>query len=160
MTARILDGKQLAETIRAEIAEAVRAFVQGTNRRPGLAAVLVGDNPASQVYVRNKRKACEQVGIDSWLHELPAATTQKQLLDLIDQLNADVRVSGILVQLPLPAQISEAAIIRAVDEGLEAPMAKSIDIELEQFLPTLRSEDASEGIQAFFTKREPQFKGK
>jgi methylenetetrahydrofolate dehydrogenase (NADP+)/methenyltetrahydrofolate cyclohydrolase len=114
MTARILDGKQLAETIRAEIAEAVRAFVQGTNRRPGLAAVLVGDNPASQVYVRNKRKACEQVGIDSWLHELPAATTQKQLLDLIDQLNADVRVSGILVQLPLPAQISEAAIIRAV----------------------------------------------
>src|SRR5262245_51393522 len=71
MAARILDGKKLAETIRGETAAAAAAFAKETGSRPGLAAVLVGENPASQVYVRNKRKACEQVGIDSWLHELP-----------------------------------------------------------------------------------------
>src|SRR5262249_11327933 len=75
--------------------------------RPGLAAVLAGDNAASRVYVRNKRKACEQAGLDSWLHELPADTTQAKLLDLIAALNADAKVHGILVQLPLPKQIDE-----------------------------------------------------
>lgn len=114
MAARILDGKKLAETIRGEIAVEVAAFAKETGGRPGLAAVLVGDNSASQVYVRNKRKACEQVGIDSSLHELPAETSQAQLLKLIDQLNADPKASGILVQLPLPKQITESAIIRAV----------------------------------------------
>jgi methylenetetrahydrofolate dehydrogenase (NADP+)/methenyltetrahydrofolate cyclohydrolase len=82
--------------------------------RPGLAAVLVGENPASQLYVNNKRKACAKVGMESWLHELPQSTSQMELLDLVARLNADPRVHGILVQLPLPPQIDEAAVIRAV----------------------------------------------
>jgi methylenetetrahydrofolate dehydrogenase (NADP+)/methenyltetrahydrofolate cyclohydrolase len=114
MAATLLDGKQLAKTMQAEIALGVAEFVRRHGGRPGLAAVLVGDNPASQVYVRGKRKACEQVGIDSWLHELSKQTSQAELLDLVSRLNADPLVHGILVQLPLPKQIDEAAIIRAV----------------------------------------------
>src|SRR5437879_10243011 len=110
----LLDGKQLAQTMQAELTGAVAEFSQATGKRPGLAAVLVGTDPASQIYVRNKRKACQKVGIDSWLHELPATTTQAELLDLIDRLNADPAVSGILVQLPLPKQIDEATVIKAV----------------------------------------------
>src|SRR5437763_121864 len=109
MTARLLDGKQLAQTMQAEIATAMAGFVAEHGVRPGLAAVLVGENPASRIYVRNKRKACQQVGMESWLHELRDETTQAELLDLIDQLNADPAVHGILVQLPLPRQIKEAA---------------------------------------------------
>jgi methylenetetrahydrofolate dehydrogenase (NADP+)/methenyltetrahydrofolate cyclohydrolase len=114
MTATLLDGKQLAQTMQAEIAVGVCDFVRQHNARPGLAAVLVGDNPASRIYVRNKRRACQQVGIDSFPHELPASTTQTELLALVARLNADPLVSGILVQLPLPKQISEAIIVDAV----------------------------------------------
>jgi methylenetetrahydrofolate dehydrogenase (NADP+)/methenyltetrahydrofolate cyclohydrolase len=111
---QILDGKKLAQTMQAEIAAQVTDFVERKRLRPGLAAVLVGDNPASQVYVRNKRKACETVGLQSWLHQLPETASQDELLHLIAQLNTDVAVSGILVQLPLPKQIDEATIIDAV----------------------------------------------
>jgi methylenetetrahydrofolate dehydrogenase (NADP+)/methenyltetrahydrofolate cyclohydrolase len=114
MAAVLLDGKQLAQTMQAEIAAGVADMVKVHGMRPGLAAVLVGDNPASQIYVRNKRKACQQVGIDSWLHPLPKETTQAQLLDLVSRLNTDSAVHGILVQLPLPRQIEESAVIRAV----------------------------------------------
>ncbi len=114
MPARLLDGKKLAETIRAELAESVRRLVARTGRPPGLAAVLVGDHPASQIYVRNKRRACQEAGIASSFHPLPKETTQTELLALLARLNADPAVSGILVQLPLPAQIDESAIIRAV----------------------------------------------
>jgi methylenetetrahydrofolate dehydrogenase (NADP+)/methenyltetrahydrofolate cyclohydrolase len=114
MAAMLLDGKKLAQTMQAEIAAGVADLVQKNGVRPGLAAVLVGDNPASQTYVRNKRKACQQVGIESWLHQLPKETSQTQLLDLVSRLNADGAVHGILVQLPLPAQIDESAIVRAV----------------------------------------------
>jgi methylenetetrahydrofolate dehydrogenase (NADP+)/methenyltetrahydrofolate cyclohydrolase len=114
VSATILDGKQLAKTMQAEIAAGVLDLVQKTGTRPGLAAVLVGEDPASQIYVRNKRRACQQIGIESWLHELPAETTEQQLLALIGQLNADPAVHGILVQLPLPKKIGEGAIIRAV----------------------------------------------
>jgi methylenetetrahydrofolate dehydrogenase (NADP+)/methenyltetrahydrofolate cyclohydrolase len=114
MPAVLLDGKQLAQTMQAELADAAVAFARQHGVKPGLAAVLVGDNDASRRYVRNKRKACEQVGLASWLHELPADTSQARLLDLLSQLNADPLVHGILVQLPLPPQIDEAAIIRAV----------------------------------------------
>jgi methylenetetrahydrofolate dehydrogenase (NADP+)/methenyltetrahydrofolate cyclohydrolase len=112
--ATLLDGKQLAQTIQAEIAAEVADLVQRTGVRPGLAAVLVGDNPASQVYVRNKQKACEKVGMASWLHPLPATITQAELLAVVDQLNRDPQVHGILVQLPLPRQIDEDTIIHAV----------------------------------------------
>jgi methylenetetrahydrofolate dehydrogenase (NADP+)/methenyltetrahydrofolate cyclohydrolase len=114
MTALLLDGKKLQQTMEKEIAAQVEVIVSKTGVRPGLAAVLTGNNPASQVYVRNKRKACERVGLTSWLHHLPEETTQQQLLDLIRQLNADSAVHGILVQLPLPGQIAEAAVIAAV----------------------------------------------
>jgi len=110
----LLDGKKLAQTIQAEIARDVQALHAATGVRPGLAAVLVGDNSASHLYVKNKRKACEQAEIASWLHALPGETTQFQLLDLVARLNADPQVHGILVQLPLPRQIEESAIIQAV----------------------------------------------
>jgi methylenetetrahydrofolate dehydrogenase (NADP+)/methenyltetrahydrofolate cyclohydrolase len=121
MPATLLDGKQLAQTMREEISAAVADFVRQRGVRPGLAAVLVGDNPASQTYVKNKRRACEQVGMASRLHELPATTSQNELLALVAGLNADPAVHGILVQLPLPKQIDESAVIRAV-----AP-AKDVD---------------------------------
>jgi methylenetetrahydrofolate dehydrogenase (NADP+)/methenyltetrahydrofolate cyclohydrolase len=114
MAAQLIDGKQLAATIRGEVAIAARATFEATGRKPGLAAVLVGDNPASQVYVRNKRKACDEVGIASWLHHLPATTSQTDLLDLVAKLNADPQVHGILVQMPLPPQINEAKVVEAV----------------------------------------------
>jgi methylenetetrahydrofolate dehydrogenase (NADP+)/methenyltetrahydrofolate cyclohydrolase len=121
MTAALLDGKKLAQSMQAEIAHDVQKLVEVRGVRPGLAAVLVGDDPGSQIYVRNKRAACQKAGIESWLHELPRETSQAELLALIAKLNEDVRVHGILVQLPLPKQIDESAILRAV-----AP-AKDVD---------------------------------
>jgi methylenetetrahydrofolate dehydrogenase (NADP+)/methenyltetrahydrofolate cyclohydrolase len=114
MTATLLDGKQLAQTMQGEIAADAADFTRRHGLAPGLAAVLVGDDPASQRYVRNKRRDCERAGLASWLHHLPATTTQAELLDLIARLNADPQVHGILVQLPLPKQIREADVIRAV----------------------------------------------
>lgn len=114
MPATKLDGKTLAATMRTEIAAAVAVRAANGKRPPGLAAVLVGDNPASHVYVRNKRKSCDDVGFASWVHTLPADTSQTALLELIEKLNHDPAVHGILVQLPLPKQIDEDAVIRAV----------------------------------------------
>jgi methylenetetrahydrofolate dehydrogenase (NADP+) / methenyltetrahydrofolate cyclohydrolase len=114
MTARKLDGKTLAATLRAEMAAEVAARTAAGHWPPGLAAVLVGDNPASHTYVRNKRKACDEAGIVNWLHTLPADVTQRRLLDLLTELNADPAVHGILVQLPLPKQIDEEAVLHAV----------------------------------------------
>jgi methylenetetrahydrofolate dehydrogenase (NADP+)/methenyltetrahydrofolate cyclohydrolase len=113
MSATSLDGKQLAQTMQAEIASQAAGLLQNRGIQPGLAAVLVGDNPASHLYVRNKRKACAKVGFQSWLHELPADTSQAQLLALIDRLNANTAVHGILIQLPLPSQIKEEAVMKA-----------------------------------------------
>src|SRR5437763_16452360 len=96
----LLDGKQLAQTMQAEIATEGAALVKAGRPAPGLAAVLVGENPASQIYVRNKRNACQKAGIQSWLHQLPATTTQAELMGLIQHLNLDPQVHGILVQLP------------------------------------------------------------
>jgi methylenetetrahydrofolate dehydrogenase (NADP+)/methenyltetrahydrofolate cyclohydrolase len=114
MTAKRLDGKALAQTMRAEVAARVAAHTAAGRRPPGLAAVLVGDNPASLGYVSNKRKACAETGLASWLHHLPADTSQAHLLGLIHDLNTNPDVHGILVQLPLPKQIDEAAVIPAV----------------------------------------------
>ena len=114
MPAQKIDGQAMATAMRAEIAAQVANHISRGGGRPGLAAVLVGENPASEVYVRNKRKACEDVGMANWLHRLPATATQTQLLDLIDRLNGDAAVSGILVQLPLPKHMDEAGVLRAV----------------------------------------------
>jgi methylenetetrahydrofolate dehydrogenase (NADP+)/methenyltetrahydrofolate cyclohydrolase len=115
MTARILDGKQLAQQIRSELAEEVVEFIQNNGVAPCLAAVLIGNDPASDVYVRNKRRACEAVGIESQLHRLDAAATSEELLRLIARLNKDHSVHGILVQLPLPEQIDTGRVLLAVN---------------------------------------------
>lgn len=115
MTATILSGKTLSEQIRAEIAQETAAFVAETGVTPCLAAVLVGDDPGSQVYVRNKQKACEKAGITSQLHRPSVETTTEELLALVDRLNRDPAVHGILVQSPLPKQIDELRILEAVN---------------------------------------------
>ncbi len=115
MTATILDGKQLAKELRAELAEHVTEFFENNSITPKLAAVLVGADPASEVYVRNKRKACEKAGIDSELHRLEADTPEDDLLALITRLNKDDSVHGILVQLPLPAHMTPDRILRAIN---------------------------------------------
>lgn len=114
MAATIIDGKEIAATIREELAVEVAAFHADSGVTPHLAAVLVGDDPASAVYVRNKQRACEKTGIASTLHRLDTDTSQDQLLDLVGQLNADADIHGILCQLPLPDQISEIAVLDAV----------------------------------------------
>ena len=111
----LIDGKRIAETIRADIATKVAEFQSKTGVTPGLAAVLVGDNPASEVYVRNKQIACEKVGITSRLVKLPQTTQTPELLDLVDQLNRDRSIHGILVQLPLPSGCDELKILDAID---------------------------------------------
>jgi len=102
MTAKVLDGKRIADTLLDDLAERVRVRVGAGKSRPGLAVVLVGSDPASSVYVRNKRRACERVGIHAYDYDLPAETTDAELIALIDRLNADPKIHGILVQLPLP----------------------------------------------------------
>lgn len=113
--AEVLDGAKLAEQIKAEVAEGVRNLEQTKGIRPALAAVRVGDDPASAVYVRNKIRACEEVGIRSEHHALSESTTTAELLSLLTSLNSRSEIHGILVQLPLPAQIDETTIIEAVD---------------------------------------------
>ncbi len=115
MTATRLDGKALAEQIQQEIAVEAAAFRARTGVTPCLAAALIGDDPASEIYVRNKRRDCERVGMASQRHRHDAAMTEQELLALIEMLNADPTVHGILVQLPLPRQINTARILEAVD---------------------------------------------
>lgn len=110
----LIDGKKVSEHTRAEIASGVEKLKSDSGIVPGLAAVLVGDNAASEIYVRNKRKACEKVGIYSEEHRLPQETTEEQLMQLVENLNEDDKIHGILVQLPLPDQINETNILRKV----------------------------------------------
>ena len=114
MTARLIDGKAIAAAMREALALEVTAFRESTSIVPKLAAVLVGDDPASQVYVRNKEQACAKAGMVSCVHRLAASTSQAELLDLVATLNADSSVHGILVQLPLPKHIQETTILDAV----------------------------------------------
>jgi methylenetetrahydrofolate dehydrogenase (NADP+)/methenyltetrahydrofolate cyclohydrolase len=114
MTAQLLDGKAIAAQRRSEIKKRVATLIQDGQRVPGLAVVLVGHDPASEVYVRNKRKACEEVGILSQAYDLPVTTTQATLLELLTRLNQDTRIDGILVQLPLPDHINTQAVIEHI----------------------------------------------
>ncbi len=114
MSAQLLDGKAIANDLREQIAADVQRRLADGQRAPGLVVVLVGENPASQVYVRNKQKACEQVGFASELIRMPATTTQAELLGLVDELNARDDVDGILVQLPLPDQIDADAVTERI----------------------------------------------
>jgi methylenetetrahydrofolate dehydrogenase (NADP+)/methenyltetrahydrofolate cyclohydrolase len=115
VTAQLLDGKSLAKTIQAEIAVEVAEFIENNKIVPCLATVLVGADPASEVYIRNKRQACERCGMESRHHSLSAETTEAELLGLVHKLNRDDGVHGILVQLPLPKQIDEQRILTAVN---------------------------------------------
>lgn len=115
MTATLIDGKAIAASLRERTAQRVAEFCQSGRPAPHLAAVLVGDDPASAIYVRNKQRACEKAGIQSTLHNLSQQTTEQELLEIVNRLNADKDVNGILVQLPLPAQIAEQAVLDAVD---------------------------------------------
>ncbi len=115
MTARVIDGKARAERLTADVAQAVAARATAGKRPPGLAVVLVGDNAASQVYVRNKRRVTDAAGMTSFSHDLPATTSQEALLALIDHLNADPAVHGILVQLPLPKPIDPDRVTELID---------------------------------------------
>jgi len=111
MVATLIDGRAIATQIRQEIAERVIKFKDARSYAPGLAVILIGDNPASHVYVENKRKACNEVGIHSKLYALPETTTQKEIISLIEALNSDDCVHGILIQLPLPPILDTSAVI-------------------------------------------------
>ena len=115
MSARLLDGKRIAAELLGRLAARVDARVKAGKPRPGLAVILVGDEPASSVYVRNKRRACERVGFSSIAFDLPADTPETELVDLIDRLNADPEIHGILVQLPLPDHVDASALINRID---------------------------------------------
>lgn len=114
MSAQILDGKAIAADIRSDIKDRVNQMMSEGQRPPGLVVILVGENPASQVYVRNKQRSCEEVGFLSELKKLPVETTQDELLAIIDELNTREEIDGILVQLPLPEQIDEEAVIERI----------------------------------------------
>jgi methylenetetrahydrofolate dehydrogenase (NADP+)/methenyltetrahydrofolate cyclohydrolase len=140
MTAAIIDGKAFAARLRARIAEGVAAFAEKTGRVPGLAVVLVGEDPASQVYVRSKGKMTVEVGMASFEHKLDVGTSQADLLALVAKLNADPAVDGILVQLPLPEHIVEAAVIAAIDpdkdvDGFHVVNAGRLAVGAEGFVP-------------------------
>ncbi|MBL26198.1 MAG: bifunctional methylenetetrahydrofolate dehydrogenase/methenyltetrahydrofolate cyclohydrolase FolD [Rhodospirillaceae bacterium] len=113
--AALIDGKAFAANLRAEVGRQAAVLAESHDVVPGLAAVLVGEDPASEVYVRNKGKATREAGMNSFEHRLPASTSQAELLDLVAALNADEKVDGILVQLPLPGQIDSGAVIDAID---------------------------------------------
>ena len=115
MTAKLIDGTQIAAEIRSEVKAAVSARQEQGLPVPGLATVLVGDDPASKVYVRNKQKACAEVGIASFGYNLPAEASQQEVEDLVSQLNADPTINGILVQLPLPRHLNDEAVLSAID---------------------------------------------
>lgn len=140
MPARILDGKALAQKVRKDVATEVARLKAETGVVPGLTVVLVGDNPASQVYVRNKQSACEAAGMRGRIDRLPADTSEATLLETIDRLNADPSVHGILVQLPLPAQIDERSVLERIDpmkdvDGFHPINVGLLTIGIPRFVP-------------------------
>ncbi len=145
MTAKIIDGAAIAEQVRAEVAHEVEARVKSGKSIPGLATVLVGDNPASHVYVRSKHKACQEVGIQSFSHELPATATQKEVEDLVKELNDDPAVHGILVQLPLPSGLNEEGVLSTV----------KLDKDVDGFHPINIGRLAQKGRDPLFVPATP-----
>ena len=140
MSAAIIDGKAAAAALRARVREEVARFRAAAGRSPGLAVVLVGDDPASAVYVRSKGKATREAGMESFEHRLPADASQPELVEIIDRLNDDPAVDGILVQLPLPPQIDERVIITRIDpdkdvDGFHPVNAGRLAIGLHGFVP-------------------------
>lgn len=140
MTAKIIDGKLCAKNLRATVAEKVQQRIKNGLRAPGLAVILVGENPASKVYVNSKRKACEEVGFISRAYDLPDTTTEEDLLKLIDQLNQDLTIDGILVQLPLPKHIDSTKVIERITPDKDVDGFHPYNVgRLAQRIPALRS---------------------
>lgn len=140
MTAKIIDGKAAAAEVRVRVAEIAAKFARKAGRQPGLATVLVGEDPASAVYVRSKGKATSEAGMASFSHKLPDTTSETELLHLVDQLNRDDNVDGILVQLPLPQQIDASRVIAAIDpakdvDGFHPMNAGRLATGLEALVP-------------------------
>jgi methylenetetrahydrofolate dehydrogenase (NADP+)/methenyltetrahydrofolate cyclohydrolase len=140
MTAKRIDGKAAAATLREQVARAVSGFAERTGRAPGLATVLVGEDPASAVYIRSKNKATAEAGMVSFHHQLPDTISEAELLDLVGALNADGQVDGILVQLPLPGQIDDKKVIAAIDpakdvDGFHAMNAGKLATGLDALVP-------------------------
>lgn len=140
MTARIIDGKAFATELRARVSEHVPAFKRAADRLPGLAVVLVGVDPASSIYVRSKSRAMLTAGMESFEYRLPADTLESDLVELVDRLNIDPAVDGILVQLPLPDHIDERAVITRIDpdkdvDGFTPENAGRLTIGLQGFVP-------------------------
>ncbi|HEX7975941.1 MAG TPA: bifunctional methylenetetrahydrofolate dehydrogenase/methenyltetrahydrofolate cyclohydrolase FolD [Anaerolineales bacterium] len=145
MTAQIIDGKALADQVRAEVAADVAEMVAARLPRPGLATVLVGENPASQVYVKSKQKACAQAGLESFGFNLPATASQAEVEGLVMQLNADPRVNGILVQLPLPSGLDEENVLKTI----------SIEKDVDGFHPLNIGRLAQKGRDPLFVPCTP-----
>ncbi|PSV16663.1 bifunctional methylenetetrahydrofolate dehydrogenase/methenyltetrahydrofolate cyclohydrolase FolD [Photobacterium kishitanii] len=140
MSAQIIDGKIISQTVRQEVAARVKARTDAGLRAPGLAVVLVGQDPASQIYVGSKRKACEEVGFISKSFDLPSTASEQQLLDLIDELNQDPTMDGILVQLPLPAGMDCTRILERIDPEKDVDGFHPYNVgRLSQRIPKLRS---------------------
>ena len=140
MTAQLIDGKQIAADIRQTIAQQVQVRLSKGLRAPGLAVILVGSDPASEVYVSHKRKDCEQVGFQSQAYDMPETTTQEELLNLIDQLNNDATVDGILVQLPLPKQLDSSLLLERISPSKDVDGFHPYNVgRLAQRIPLLRS---------------------
>jgi methylenetetrahydrofolate dehydrogenase (NADP+)/methenyltetrahydrofolate cyclohydrolase len=140
VSARIIDGKAAAATLRAQVAVEVARFRVVTGRAPGLAVVLVGEDPASAVYVRNKGRATIEAGMESFEHKLPTETSEQELLDLVERLNADPAVDGILVQLPLPDHIDANMVLTSIDpdkdvDGFHPINAGRLAIGMDGFVP-------------------------
>lgn len=139
MAAKIIDGKTIAQQVRVEVTEKVKQRLAAGKRAPGLAVVLVGENPASQIYVASKRRACEEVGFHSRSYDLPATTREAELLDLIDALNQDDEIDGILVQLPLPAGIDNVKVLERITPDKDVDGFHPYNVgRLCQRAPTLR----------------------
>ena len=139
MTAQLIDGRTLAAEVKNQVRGKIDAALARGSRRPALAVVKVGDDPASDVYVRNKRKACEEVGILSVAHDLSDSTSEAALLALVDDLNRDAGIDGILVQLPLPAQIEQTAVIEKIDPVKDVDGFHPYNVgRLAQRIPVMR----------------------
>lgn len=156
MSARIIDGAAVAKRLRQEVSDEIKA----KKLTPGLAVVLVGEDPASQVYVRNKGKAAEEVGMKSWTYRMPETTTQAELLAMVVKLNSDPAVHGILVQLPLPKQIDSQAIIAALDpkkdvDGFHPINAGRLSLGLPSFVPC-----TPQGCMILAREAAPELSGK
>jgi len=139
MTAKIIDGRAIAEEFKREVRAETDSLERRGLRRPGLAVVMVGDNAASAIYVRNKRRACADTGIVSVAHDLPHSTTEVELLALIDRLNADPAIDGILVQLPLPEHVKSVAVLERIDPAKDVDGFHPYNVgRLAQRMPVIR----------------------